>query len=197
MPAVPAFCDSCGAAFASGFFVDNARSVTFSGCSSGPCPACGGMGHVPDGVFNFIGNTIEILSAPNRTVNELRQLANLIKAAEERRAPPEEVAEQIRAELPGFRQIADLLPTNRGELYGFLALVLAAAQLLSSPSGTTNNITVNQVIEQACPPAPASQPVAARVAPARALPNRQGRNEPCACGSGKKYKKCCGTAASP
>jgi len=22
-----------------------------------------------------------------------------------------------------------------------------------------------------------------------------GRNDPCSCGSGKKYKKCCGTAA--
>lgn len=25
--------------------------------------------------------------------------------------------------------------------------------------------------------------------------DKQGRNEPCACGSGKKYKKCCGAAA--
>ena len=155
------------------------------------------MGHIPEGVFNFIGNTIEILSAPNRTVNELQQLAALIKRAEARRAAPEEVAEQIRAELPSFRQIADLLPTNRGELYGFLALVLAAAQLLSSPTGTTNNITVNQVVEQACPPAAAAHQGASRRATVSALPNKQGRNEPCACGSGKKYKRCCGNAAAP
>jgi len=171
MPAVPAFCDSCGTPFASGFFLENALHVNFSGCSSGPCPKCGGTGHVPDGVFNFIGDTVEILSAPDRTVRELRELASLIQAATERRAAPEEVAEQIRAELPGFRRLADLLPTDRGELYGFLALVLATAQLMSSPSGTTNNITVNQVVEQACPSS-----VAPSSAPSRAPGKKQGRN---------------------
>ena len=28
--------------------------------------------------------------------------------------------------------------------------------------------------------------------PTRVLPNKVGRNDPCPCGSGKKYKKCCG-----
>jgi len=193
MPAVPAFCDSCGTAFPSGIFVENTLNASFANCRAAPCPACGGIGHVPDGVFNFVGNTIEILSAPERTVRELRDLADLIRSASERRAAPEEVAEQIRAKLPGFRRLADLLPTNRGELYGFLALVLAAVQLMSAPSGTTNNITVNQVVEQACPAAKAP----ATSAPSRRPSNKQGRNEPCACGSGKKFKKCCGNSAAP
>jgi len=29
-------------------------------------------------------------------------------------------------------------------------------------------------------------------APTPVLPNKVGRNDPCPCGSGKKYKKCCG-----
>jgi SEC-C motif domain protein len=29
-----------------------------------------------------------------------------------------------------------------------------------------------------------------------ALPAKQARNEPCACGSGRKYKKCCGSAGA-
>jgi len=32
------------------------------------------------------------------------------------------------------------------------------------------------------------------IGPARADPNRVGRNDPCPCGSGKKYKKCCGAS---
>jgi ferredoxin len=40
------------------------------------------------------------------------------------------------------------------------------------------------------PPVPALAAVAA-------APPRVGRNEPCPCGSGKKYKKCCGRAAGP
>jgi hypothetical protein len=190
MPAVPAFCDTCGTAFSSGFSIENSRG-SFTGCRSGPCPKCGGMGHVLDGVFNFVGDTIEILSAPERTVVELRRLAALLLEATERRAPPEEVVKTIQAELPWFHRLADLLPTNRGELYGFLALVLAAAQLTSSPSSTTNNITVHQVVERACP-SQQQAPV-----PAQRNVKKQGRNEQCACGSGKKHKKCCGNAAAP
>ena len=40
----------------------------------------------------------------------------------------------------------------------------------------------------------------ASAAPARTPPFRQrktGRNEPCPCGSGKKYKKCCGMSGTP
>jgi preprotein translocase subunit SecA len=33
-----------------------------------------------------------------------------------------------------------------------------------------------------------------RVQPVRVMP-KVGRNDPCPCGSGKKYKKCCGAAA--
>lgn len=38
---------------------------------------------------------------------------------------------------------------------------------------------------------PTGQPPAAFRKFAFGEPNRQARNEPCACGSGKKYKKCC------
>ena len=32
-------------------------------------------------------------------------------------------------------------------------------------------------------------------APGQARPDKVGRNSPCPCGSGKKYKKCCGTVS--
>jgi len=41
--------------------------------------------------------------------------------------------------------------------------------------------------ENAVGPDPWSTPV-----PQRRVPEKIGRNEPCPCGSGKKYKKCCG-----
>lgn len=39
------------------------------------------MGHVPDGVYNFIGNTIELLNGPLRVVAELQRLADILKNA--------------------------------------------------------------------------------------------------------------------
>jgi uncharacterized protein YecA (UPF0149 family) len=154
------------------------------------------MGHVPDGVFNFVGNTIEILSAPKRTVDELSRLAEILREAQEKKRSLEEVAETIRKEVPELAGLADLLPNNRAELYAFLALIVAVIALLTqgSESGSnTTNITVNQTINQvfvetdkAAKPKENTGPQAKQATP------KVGRNDPCPCGSGKKYKKCCG-----
>lgn len=191
MPSVPAFCDSCGAAFNSGFFVENSTNITFDGNRSGPCPQCGGMGHVPDGVFNFIGNTIEILSAPERTVSELLGLARIVREARDKGENKEQVASRIEKELPSLSALAKLLPTNKNELYGFLGVVIAAVALYTQsgdkpPSQTIVNVT--QIVQQITNEKPAT-PNQAR---SSASAEKQGRNETCRCGSGKKYKKCCG-----
>jgi len=189
---MPAFCNSCGAIFASGLDFDNAAEVSLSGCTAGPCPHCGGMGRIPDGVFNFIGNTIQILLAPQRTVDELSRLTQILHEARKKQQSTEAVTKKIREELPSLNRLTDLLPTDRNELYGFLALIVAVVALVTQfaqnkrePSG----ITINQVINQAyvgsgCPPDVKPQ--------SEQRPIKPSRNEPCSCGSGKKYKKCCG-----
>ncbi len=190
MPIVPAFCDTCGTPFPSGFSFENATNITLSGNKSGPCPKCGGMGHIPDGVFNFIGSTIEILSAPQRTVEELSRLAQILHDAKSRQQSTEQVATKIKEELPELSSIADLLPKNRGELYGFLAVILAAIQLFTQSPKPSQNITINvsQVIEQTLANAPTEKPK-----PQVSIPSKKvGRNDPCPCGSGIKYKKCHG-----
>ena len=191
MPLIPAFCDTCGTAFPSGFFFENASNVTLSGNRSGPCPSCGGMGHVPDGVFNFIGDTIEILSAPQRTVVELTRLVQIIHEAKAKQQSNEQITTQIKQELPGLCALADILPKNRGELYSFLAVVLAAISLLTQSPQPPQNISINvsQVVEQTL--ANASLPK--QQTNDSSQPKKARRNEPCLCGSGKKYKKCCGT----
>ena len=193
MPSVPAFCDTCGTAFNSGIFVENSSNITFRGNRAGPCPSCGGMGHVPDGVFNFIGNTIEILSATQRTVSELMGLARILREARARAETKEQVTARIEKELPAFSLLARLLPENKSELYGFLGVILAAIALYTqspekSPSQTTINI--NQVVQQIIiePPKPGQREATPSPRPSA----KPGRNEPCPCGSGKKYKKCCG-----
>ena len=191
MPSVPAFCDTCGTVFHSGIMVENSTNITFAGNRAGPCPTCGGMGHVPDGVFNFIGNTIEILSAPARTIDELTHLAKILREAREKQDTPEEVAARIQKELPTLSRLGDILPKNRSELYGFLAVVLATIQLITQSLPTQPGpvtININQVVNQATDQ---SQSVS-RSARLTDSSKKVGRNEPCPCGSGKKFKKCCG-----
>lgn len=190
---VPAFCDKCGTVFSSGIGGE-ATGVSFKNCKAGPCPRCGSTGHIPDGVFNFIGNTIEILSAPTRTIDELTKLAKIVNEARENNESPGKISNKIQTELPGLSKLADYLPQNRNELYGFLGVLLATITLLlqlGHSQGKSTNITINQVVNQTyleCGPTNEERRVP------RVVPKKPGRNDPCSCGSGKKYKKCCGTS---
>jgi hypothetical protein len=47
------------------------------------------MGHIPDGIFELVGNTIRILSAPQRTINELSRLADILREARGKKEEPE------------------------------------------------------------------------------------------------------------
>lgn len=154
------------------------------------------MGHVPDGVFNFVANNIEILSAPQRTVDELSRLAKILHEAREKKQSPEQVAEAIREEVPELAHLADLLPKTRAELYALLALIVAVITLLTQGGqmgGNTAEITINQTInevffetDKATKPKETAEPQVKKATP------KVGRNDPCPCGTGKKYKKCCG-----
>lgn len=197
MPSIPAFCDSCGTPFPSGFSFENSFNITLSGNKCRPCPNCGGVGHVPDGVFNFIGRTIEILSAPQRTIEEITRLAEILRDAKTKQQSTEQVSAQIKQEIPGLYSLAELLPKNRGELYAFLQLVLAAITLLTQSPQATQNITikVSQVVEQTLESGQTVKPQPHAPKQANRAPKQSikvGRNEPCPCGSGHKYKKCCG-----
>lgn len=189
---VPAVCDNCGTIFPSGFEVSNSTNISFSGGGAGPCPVCGGMGHIPDGVYNFLGNTIEFLSGPSRSIVELERLAALLERAKTSNATSQAVAKEIDESIPELSSIKDWLPKNRSELYAFIALLLSALSLMinQSESGEPSKVEVNTVINNVYQQAPEAQ-----AAPSPEKPRKQkakvGRNEPCPCGSGKKFKKCC------
>jgi len=192
MPNLPAFCDTCGTVFASGFQFENSRHITLSGCTSGPCPRCGGSGHIPDGVYNFLDNTIEILSAPSRSIEELSRLLKIVRKAIDEKADLAKLTKQIRDENPAFQSITDVLPTNKLELYGFLPILIALIQMLinSFSKPAPPNVTINNVFNQVySAPPPAPTPIEKKI-PLRV--NKTGRNELCPCGSKRKYKLCCG-----
>jgi len=133
--------------FPSEFEVVDSTDVGFYGCRVGPCPRCGGEGHIPDGVYNFVDNTIELLSGPNRTISELERLASILKEARERGASSEQINRRIQDEVSEFSSIRDLLPKSRSELYAFIAIIIAIISLiLGQPkSNESSKIEINQV----------------------------------------------------
>lgn len=203
MPVIPAFCNTCGGIFPSGFAAENSTGISFSNCSSGPCPVCGGMGHIPDGVYNFIGNTIQLLSGPRRTVDELERLANILRSSRENGSTLDEIKEKVQREVPELTSISDVLPRTRQDLYQFISIIISIITLIITLSQSSNektveiNEVVNYIYQQTdtgitrlhnehtldIKDSPKGGPV--RI-------NKVGRNEKCPCGSGKKYKYCHG-----
>src|SRR5258708_4753911 len=132
MPHIPAICDRCGTMFPSGFVFENARNVTLSGNRSGPCPSCGGMGHVPVCVYDFVDGAIALLQGPERTVSELQRLASLLRAAKAHGATADEVKSAIREQVSGIQGVGDLLPKTPSDLYAFITVLLTIIGLVLS-----------------------------------------------------------------
>lgn len=184
--------------FPSGFAFENATNITFSGCIAGPCPVCRGQGDVLDGTFDFIGDTIRLLQGPSATVDRLHRLAAILREAQQRDASADEIRRKVEDDLPELSRISDLLPRTRQELYAFITLLLAVIALMIQ-TGKKNgdiNISIDQVINncvvqgERASPVGSSQPQQALVpVKSRAV---AGRNDPCPCGSGRKYKHCHG-----
>jgi hypothetical protein len=123
--AAPAVCDSCGAIFPSGIaFGPDVRGITMRGNKSGPCPKCGGMGSIPDGVYNVLDDTLNIVStwAPDRVAGVLANLQTARSAAN-----PLEATQAVLSESRELSDIASrlLVPRNSADFWAFVAALMA------------------------------------------------------------------------
>lgn len=131
------------------------------------------MGLVLDGVFNIVGNSITLLSGPQRTIEQLKRLAEILQRARQEGASRDEIVTKLEEE--GLSSLAAVIPKNRIELYAFLmifvVLILGVIQHCSlkatEPAVEIDSITIqqgfspeevqqllNEVLEKVNPPSP-------------------------------------------
>ena len=145
------------------------------------------LGVTDYGVFNVVGDVIEILSAPQRTVESLNKLSNIFREAAKEKDSTEQITEKINEQVPELSLITRYIPKNATELVAWLTFILIAMQTINQFSKDDSpdiNIILNQSVEQSMEPQnyyPFNQ---------QAIPPT--RNSPCSCGSKKRYKHCCG-----
>lgn len=194
MAQIPVVCDSCGEFFTVPSPFGDVAGATFIGNTAGPCPQCGGMGHVPDGVYNLVGSTIELLRATPRSANELHRIAARLAALRAEGADLGSIRRVMEEELPEVRTLGDLAPRTRQDWY-MLGTILLALLALLARTGDRTTINVQQVINHIAitqdAPAEVGRQIGEPAEPASPQ-GKVGRNEPCPCGSGRKYKKCHG-----
>jgi len=153
MPALPAICDShsCGAIFPSPISIGNGMHVAIEGIGAGPCPRCGGIGHIADGKYNAIaGNLSAHLSkaADIATLNKLKAtIQEALKSRDFKGAKTE-----LQNNTPNWRNVWSLLPEenvgNAIAVYMFLlALIQTAIALYALSTPPTTNNYINQSFE--------------------------------------------------
>lgn len=205
MPDIPAYCDTCGTVFSSGIFIENATNVTLEGNKAGPCPTCGGWGSVRNGVFNFIGNAIEVLNSPARTSKELQRFSEILITATNEQMTLEQIEDEIQKELPEFNTLLSFLRSIQTKFPNLAlwinTLVMIIAMSSAGAEEPTQKPEITQVINN----------IYLNVETTHTTTNnyqtiinnnslssinksikveKVGRNETCPCGSGKKYKNC-------
>ncbi|HTN93696.1 MAG TPA: SEC-C metal-binding domain-containing protein [Gallionella sp.] len=158
------------------------------------------MGTIPDGVYTAAGNVLRLLSGPQKTIEQLKRLVAVIVEARRTQEEPNRIAEKIKEEAPELSSLVDALPKTRSELYNFILVILTAVSVLiaaaavnknSNPSDAEIEKMVEEAVEMAIQQSQKQPPTIEKKQPYIA-PEKPGRNSPCTCGSGKKYKHCCG-----
>lgn len=202
---MPAFCNNCGFVFNSGFVFENCSNVSLTGIKIS-CPNCQNSASIPDGFYNFIGNTIELLNGPELTLKRLRELKVIITNLKNNEVSIDQIKSAIKKESPELNSLIGFLPKTRNELYAFIAILLTAISLIINQSARKEgqNITINNIINRYNEAYPKktkvitndsiqSEALSDENINSRNLTNKKiGRNEKCPCGSGEKYKKCHG-----
>ena len=186
---LPTICNKCGRIFESGFSVTGAEQVFMEGCTAGPCPKCGSIGTIPNGMYRFINGALTLLNSDNYSKSDLRYLTNELRKIRDNKASIEEVALEIEETSPKFSEILDLLPKTREEKRNdfqfWINTIISLLMLLTTFKPSTsngNNINIEQVINVMYQSEELQSDYSKGI----------GRNEKCPCGSGLKFKKCHG-----
>lgn len=185
---IPAICEKCNSIVASGIEVQNSLHLTLMNNITN-CPFCGGIAHTIDGTFNIIGNTISVLKAGNITKENMSLLLSILENNKNADSS-EKIKEEINKNIPECKKISDLLPKNKSDLYSFIAILIAIIQTYISLSSQNNNINIEQAFYQTNYYINENKTDNKDIN--KIIKNKIGRNDTCPCGSGKKYKKCCG-----
>jgi hypothetical protein len=103
MGPVPAACMKCGAIFWIRLPFSGFRRVLLRGnITNCPIRGCGGMARVAEGLFEFTGHGVAILSAPEVTFEMLIALRALAQSASKERWPADRFLEEAENISPAF-----------------------------------------------------------------------------------------------
>ena len=192
MPTLFAHCRNCNRWFPSIVgLAENAKNVTVTNLKM-QCGKCGGDAPVIDGVYNSVGETIEIVKSHDLTAKELKALTQILQRAISLNTPAGQIRDLIAKEVPRAVGLNKFIDDKRG-LVVILTLLVAVLALImpyiKSP-GNNDDLNAEKIIKAIIESKTPKEPVLE-------TKGKVGVNALCWCGSGKKNKKCHSSRISP
>lgn len=207
---IPAECGNCGYLYPSGYGFDPADTgievsmTVFENAEvSEPCPMCGRRrSRVLAGEHQLVRDAEKLLRDSPRDATELDRLMEFLQGSRGSNGSADEVRERAGEQIPELSGLVDELldsSSARVSLSTWHDLLVATLQALEAHADGASNdhIWPSQVIYGSM-----NRYNITTVQPSAPTEDQQheahkvGRNDPCPCGSGKKYKKCHGSPTS-
>ena len=198
-----AFCENpnCGSVFQFNQLIGGPgkANIEFTNSKVGPCPACGAKGFIPDGTYEYANGVLNILSSSKISVAELQKVEEILRSARRSKDKNDyEIIGEVKKASPAVADAFQLVP-KQNNIIQWLTLLIAfvalAIQIHSTYFKKTEQNCEKKVIEYLLKEfgvKPESNLTPNQTSPYRREGSKIQRNDPCPCGSGKKYKKCCG-----
>lgn len=142
MARIPAYCSNCGLLFPSGIAATNVKNLTLAGNKQN-CPRCGHMAGIVDGVFNVADDLIEVIKAPDFTVEVLQKLQVLVSQPINTNDDVEAIAKSADLLHPGFGKAV-----RKANIHGVWLFLIAAVLALSKCVSMNMEVDVNKLIDQ-------------------------------------------------
>ena len=200
MPSLLAICDTCLTVWVpNAVGLEGARGVVIENFSVGPCPTCGGTGHIPDGIYSATTDTISVIATSVKSAQALATLHRILQRAHKEQASAERLAALLEDEgSADFSPVAAVVrrEANNIDIKYWIAIALAVVGILEAHATDQKvddlKATVDQIYSQVVTQHPAPTPAVVAPQPTASSIPKVGRNDPCPCGSGKEYKRCHG-----
>ena len=197
---------SCGAIFEVRGFISGGGNATvqMTGNKVGPCPRCGSMGYVPDGVYEYKDYLLTLVKGPKESFEILLKVKALLEIHQKRSQPAtkQDIIDEIEKISPRVAEIVKKAP-HTNSLAPWIAIAIAAINLLMNthqnylkPKDKTSDNKISEMfIQHLLDDNKKLTDKTLRIDSLKTdtlITKKVGRNDPCPCKSGKKYKKCCG-----
>lgn len=200
----PARCRRCGQTFPSGFAIGAGSRRVLMQHNTVSCPWCGSVADVADTLVDdagqpwvrasWIASVREARLLPE-DILLLRRLHREVRKGLRRAEEAHNVARASSERLRHFEEIERARGRDRpfarfeSRAWAILGLLVALYTWMNPRAPAQRSEIPRPGIEIATP----ADQAAVRPRSVRGQPTiRQQRNDPCSCGSGKKYKRCCG-----